>query len=274
MPPRVSLIISTYNRLETLVQVLEGVARQSVAPHEVLIADDGSLPPTRAKVESWARQQPFPVRHVWHPDDGFRKTIILNQAVAEATGDYLVFTDGDCVPHRRFIEDHGALAEAGFWVQARRCFVREKWVSTFPAARPPILRWMLMGRITGIAKGIRLPWPLVRRDTAQRGIIGCNLATWRADVEAVNGFDEEYSGWGIGEDSDLGTRLYHLGRRRKLVHAQAIVFHLDHPPAPRGHVTESLARLNETIRSGRIRCGRGLNLHQAQSPSGVPEDSP
>ncbi len=258
---RVSLIISTYNRPDTLAQVLEGVARQTRAPHEVLVADDGSGPPTRKLVESWSRSGRLPLRHVWHPDDGFRKTIILNEAVAVARGDYLVFTDGDCVPHARFLEDHAALAEPGYWVQGRRCFVEERWVSTFDAGRTPVLGWMLSGRITGATKGLRLPFPIVRRDTAQRGIIGCNLAAWREDVVAVNGFDEEYSGWGIGEDSDLGTRLYHLGRRRKFVYGRAIVYHLNHPAAPRDHVGGSLARLEETLKSGRIRCAQGLNRH-------------
>lgn len=261
--PRLSLVISTYNRPGTLRQVLDGVARQSLPPHEVLIADDGSTPPTRDCVRDWAGKQSFPVRHVWHSDDGFRKTIILNQAVAESTGDYLVFTDGDCIPHHRFVEDHRTLAEPGFWVQGRRCFVKEPWVDAFEPGRTPVWRWMLMGRISGASKGIRLPMPIVRRDTAQRGIIGCNLAVWREDLVAVNGFDEEYSGWGIGEDSDLGTRLYHLGRRRKFVYAQAIVYHLNHPPAPRGHVEASLARLADTMSSGRIRCARGLTGHSA-----------
>jgi glycosyltransferase involved in cell wall biosynthesis len=258
---RISLIVSTYNRPDTLAKVLEGVARQSVKPHEILVADDGSGTPTRTLVESWIQSGRFPLRHVWHPDDGFRKTIILNQAVAVASGDYLVFTDGDCVPHARFVEDHAALAEPGFWVQGRRCFVTERWVSAFDPASTPILRWMLSGRITGGTKGLRLPMPWIRRDTAQRGIIGCNLAAWRDDVVSINGFDEAYSGWGIGEDSDLGTRLYHLGRRRKFVYGRAIVYHLNHPAAPRDHVDDSLARLDETLRTGRIRCVRGLNRH-------------
>ena len=263
--PRLSLIISTYNRPDVLAKCFAGVDLQSQAPHEVLIADDGSKAETRELVEAWARTRNFPVKHVWHKDDGFRKTIILNKAVAAASGDYLVFTDGDCVPHRRFVEDHLAVAERGFWVQARRCFVAEEFVTQFAAGRTPVFWWMLCGKITGAAKGLRLPFPIVKRDTAQRGIIGCNMAAWRDDVVAVNGFDEEYSGWGIGEDSDLGTRLYHLGRPRKFVYAHAIVFHLNHPMAPRDHVGASLARLDETIRSRRLRCVRGIDQYLVAS---------
>lgn len=262
-PPRVSLIISTYNRTDALAKVFAGVLRQSRAPAEVLISDDGSREPTRELVASFARQLAVPVRHVWHPDDGFRKTVILNQSVAEATGEYLVFLDGDCVPHRHFIADHGGLAERGFWVQGRRCFVAEKHVPAFDIARTPVLAWLLTGRITGLAKAVRLPLPLVRRDTRQRGIIGCNLAAWRDDVVAINGFDEEYTGWGIGEDSDMGTRLYQLGRPRKFVYAHAVVYHLNHPEAPKSHVAQSQARLSETLRTGKLRCVRGLDLHRA-----------
>ena len=102
---------------------------------------------------------------------------------------------------------------------------------------------MLAGKITGAAKGVRWPAPIIRHDTKQRGIIGCNMAFWRDDLVAVNGFDEDYTGWGTGEDSDIGTRLYHLGRPRKFVYGRAITFHLNHPPAPRGHHAASLARL-------------------------------
>jgi glycosyltransferase involved in cell wall biosynthesis len=258
---RLALIISTYNRPEVLAKTLAGVALQTRPPDEVLIADDGSGPATRAVVEAWEKNQPFPVKHIWQENRGFRKTMILNKSVAVSTGDYLIFTDGDCVPHTRYVADHLAVAEQGFWVQARRSFVKEQFVQAFEPGQTSVFRWMLAGRITGAAKGIRLPVPIVRRDRAQRGIIGCNLAAWRDDLVAINGFDEEYSGWGIGEDSDLGTRLYHLGRPRKFVYAHAIVFHLNHPLAPRDHVAGSLARLEETIRSGKVRCARGLDQY-------------
>jgi len=78
----------------------------------------------------------------------------------------------------------------------------------------------------------------------------------------TEGFDEAYSGWGIGEDSDFGSRLYHLGIPRKFVYGPAVLFHLDHPMAPRAHLDESHARLAETIRSGKVRCTHGLDRHR------------
>jgi len=259
---RISLLISTYNRPDVLAKSLAGVTFQSRPPDEVLIADDGSKQPTRDLVGAWARSQPFPVKHIWHEDNGFRKTAILNKTVLAANGDYLIFTDGDCVPHPKFVADHAALAETGFWVQGRRCFVNEKFVPEFEPGRTAVWLWMLTRKITGAAKGVRWPIPIIRRDTKQRGIIGCNMGFWHDDLLAVNGFDEDYSGWGIGEDSDIGTRLYHLGRRRKFVYGRAITFHLNHPRLPRDHQAASLARLAETIASRKIACANGLNRHR------------
>lgn len=257
---KISLVISTYNRPEALAKSLAGVALQTRAPDELLIADDGSEPPTRHLIQSWTQSQSVPTKHIWQAHEGFRKTIILNETVATATGDYLVFTDGDCVPHPKFIADHAVLAEEGFWVQGRRCFVREAFVSEFAADKIPAWGWMISGKISGATKGIRWPVPVVRRDTKQRGIIGCNMGFWRTDLMAVNGFDEDYTGWGA-EDSDVGTRVYHLGRRRKFVYGRAITFHLNHPQLPRVNYAAGLARLAETIASKKVRCEHGLNQH-------------
>jgi glycosyltransferase involved in cell wall biosynthesis len=257
----VSLVISTFNQPKALEKVFAGLPLQTRQPQEILISDDGSDDMTRELVNFFAASSPVPVKHIWHPHDGFRKTTILNKTVAAATGSYLIFTDGDCVPHPKFVADHAALAEKGCWVQGRRCFVREEFVPEFEAGKIPAWGWMLAGKISGAAKGMRWPISIIRRDTRQRGIIGCNMAFWREDIVAVNGFDEDYTGWGTGEDSDIGTRLYHLGRRRKFVYGRAITFHLNHPHAPRGHHVASLARLAETIASRKIRCEHGLNRH-------------
>lgn len=260
-PFKTSLVISTYNQPQALAKTLGGVRLQTQPPEEILISDDGSDDSTRKLIAEFAAQSPAPVKHIWHEHDGFRKTVILNKTLAAARGDYLIFTDGDCVPHPKFVADHHALAETGCWVQGRRCFVREEFVSGFDAAQIPAWGWMLAGKINGATKGIRWPIPIIRRDTQQRGIIGCNMAFWRDDLVAVNGYDEDYSGWGVGEDSDIGTRLYHLGRRRKFVYGRAITFHLNHPQLPRGHHAASLARLAQTIASRKIRCEHGLDGH-------------
>jgi FkbM family methyltransferase len=238
-----SLILSTYEQPASLAKVLRGIQLQTQTPDEIFITDDGSGEETRDVIERFRRECPVPVQHLCHPHDGFRKVILLNKAVAAARGDYLVFTDGDCVPHRRFIDDRCRLAERGYWVQGRRCHIKEEFVPTFEPGQTPVWRWLLCGRIGGGNKGFRLPLALVLRNQKQRGILGCNMAYWREDVLAVNGFDETYLGRGIAPDSDLGTRIYNLGRRRKFVYFQALVFHLDHPVMPR----ENLARKRQWL---------------------------
>jgi glycosyltransferase involved in cell wall biosynthesis len=258
---KVSLIISTYEQPIPLGKALRGVSLQTRPPDEVFIADDGSGEETRKLIEDWGQAAPFPVHRLWHSHDGFRKTILLNKAVAAAVGEYLVFTDGDCVPHRKFLADHEQLSQRGFWVQGRRCFVKEPFVPQFEPGQTSVWQWMLSGRISGATKGVRLPVPLIFRNHKQRGIIGCNMAFWREDVIAVNGFDETHLGRGIGPDSDLGTRVYNLGRLRKFVYSHAIVFHLDHPVMPRDNLAAKRAWLEETIRSGKVRCERGLQQY-------------
>jgi glycosyltransferase involved in cell wall biosynthesis len=257
----ISLIISAYNQRGPLEKIFWALSLQERLPSEILIADDGSEDGTEELIEGWKGKIAAPLQHLWHPNRGFLKTTILNRAVAAARGDYIVFLDGDCVPHAKYIADHAALAERGYWVQGRRCFVREPFVGEFDPGVTPILQWALSGRIARPAKSIRLPFPLVRRDRGQRGILGCNMAYWREDVVAVNGFDESYQGRGMGADSDLGSRVYNLGRRRKFVYGRALVYHLDHPIAPRPHFDANRARLDEVLRSGRIRAEKGLDQY-------------
>jgi GT2 family glycosyltransferase len=261
---RLSLIVSTYNNPAPLDAIFARLAADDTArPDEVIVADDGSGPATRAIVEKWTKQEALTVRHAWHEDKGFRKTRILNAAVAMATGDYVVFLDGDCLPARRFTQDHVTLAERGTFVQGRRAFVDETKVADLLTGRTTLPKLALTGQLHGMLKGIRWPLPIIRRNQAQRGLIGCNLGIWRDDLIAVNGFDEAFEGWGIGEDSDLGTRLYHLGRHRKFVYGRALVFHLNHPQLNKDHVPDSLRRLEETILTKKVRCENGLNLHRS-----------
>lgn len=261
-PKKITVVISAYNHVRPLELCLAGFRNQTTPPKEILIADDGSGPETRALLARLLPALPCPAHHLWHEDQGFRKNIILNRALAEATGDYLVLTDADCIPHPRFVEDHSLLAEVGFWVQARRCYLNESAsASLCPGQRVPGFRLFFRGKMRGAAKGFRWPLPLLRRDTRQRGIIGCNMAMWKSDLLAVNGWDEEYVGWGLGEDSDLGSRLYHLGRPRKFVYGRAILYHLHHPILSRDHLPTSRARLEETLRSKKVRCDRGVNQY-------------
>jgi len=190
----VSLVISTFKQPRVLAKSAGQSAVANAPAGGILISDDGSDEPTRELVKKISERSSVPVKHIWHPHDGFRKTVILNKTVLAAGGNYLIFTDGDCVPHPKFVADHAAwprrAAGAG-----PALFCREEFVTEFEPGRTPVWRWMLTGKITGVVKGFRWPVPVIRHDTKQRGIIGCNMAFWREDILAVNGFDEDYTGW-------------------------------------------------------------------------------
>ncbi len=158
------------------------------------------------------------------------------------------------------MDDHRALAEAGCFVQCRRCFITESAVPEALAGKKSLGQLALAGKISGLFKSFRLPLPVIRCDQNLHGILGCNLAIWRNDLLAVNGYDESYEGWGK-EDSDLAARLYQLGRHRKFVHGRAIVYHLNQPPASRSRLPDAEKRLQETIETKRVKALRGLDLH-------------
>ncbi len=124
---------------------------------------------------------------------------------------------------------------------------------------------MTQGKISGWHKGIRLPFPLVTRDTERAGILGCNMAFWRDDALAVNGFDEEYAGWGHTRTPTSACASTIWGRRRKFISAHAIIYHLNHSWLDRQKADASRLRLDETIASRKIRCARGLDQYLTES---------
>lgn len=108
----IGVIISTYNNPLWLEKTLWGYQEQHRQADEIIIADDGSTDETRRLIERYADR--LPIRHVWHEDNGFRKTKILNEALRVATADYLIFTDQDCVPRPDFVFTHERLARQGY----------------------------------------------------------------------------------------------------------------------------------------------------------------
>lgn len=266
MRPKISVIISTYEYPLALRKALQSLSAQTLSPDEVLVADDGSGPKTTEVIQNYSK--PLNLRHVQHEHNGFRKAVILNKAIIQATGDYIVFLDGDSVPSREFISDHVALAEHGFWVQGRRAFVDESCVGAFEPSCGHVWSLALRAKLSGALKAVRLPFPVVKRGREQRGILGCNLGIWRDDLIAVNGYDETFTGWGR-EDADLGNRLYHLGRDRKFVYGRAIIYHLNHPVVSRDRLQTNQSLLEETLKEKRVRARKGLDQYlDGQQESG------
>jgi len=261
-PATVSLIVSTFDQPDYLRRVLAAVSRQSRRPQAMLLADDGSGKETREVFSSWAAQQSFACRHLWQAHTGFRKAHILNQAVAEADTEYLVFLDGDMVPHHDFIADHCAAARPAAFIQGHRALVERQAAAWFGQQQLPADRWRALwqGQISGWKNAYRWPWPVLSKKNHLRGVRGCNLSLWRADMVRVNGYNEAFSGWGR-EDSEFAARLMNAGIQRLDLRGRALCFHLWHPPASRAGLTANDGLLEEAIRRQTTRCEHGLDRH-------------
>lgn len=264
---RVTLIINTYNQPEYLSRVLRAVEVQILLPDEVLVADDGSQAETGQVVEVWGRRAAVRCEHVWQEHQGFRRSRILNEAIARARGEYVVFLDGDTVPHPAFVIDHRRLARPGRLVQGHRALVEKSAAAWFGQGRfaADRRRALLTGQLRGVQHAFRWPWPLRRLRHDLRGTRGCNLAIWRSDLVAVNGYNEAFEGWGR-EDSELVLRLQHHGLVRVDVRGWALCYHLWHPPAPRSQLAQNDALLEQARATRACRCDAGLDQHTVRPP--------
>jgi glycosyltransferase involved in cell wall biosynthesis len=264
----ISVIVATYNRADALDAVLRSLKRQSDDNFEVLVADDGSRPDTEAVVKQWEGRIGRRLVHVWHPDDGFRLAEIRNRAILAATGDYCIFLDGDCLARADFVAAHRGLAERGWFVTGNRVLLsRELTERVLREGLTPecwtVAQWLAarLGRgINRLAPLVSLPLGPVRKAQARawRGARGANIAVWRSDLIAVDGFDSSFAGWGR-EDSDLFVRLIRAGVRRKDGRYATGVLHLWHPEADRVRLSDNERRLDEVLASDRILATKGMS---------------
>lgn len=259
---KISLIVSTYNWPGALRLCLESIRQQTRIPDEVVIADDGSADDTAKLIDKEAETFPCPLYHVWIPDEGFRKTIVLNKAIRTyCSGDYYIFIDQDIILDRRFISDHEHIAEAGFFVCGGRASLGKNVTSRILAGENIHLGFDTpdLKRKINI---VHAPWLhfLTRNMYSSKPLYGrgANMAMWADDLKRINGFDEDIVGYG-GEDVDLFNRLLNGGVKKKYAQFCAIEYHLWHK---RDKLTDDKAVKNFAI-PGKVKCLHGLtNLSQ------------
>ena len=254
---RVSLIITTQNRPASLDRVLGSVARQILVPDDILIADHSEDLAVEDVITSWFGSLPCPLkRYEASLSAGRGAASALNLAVRAARGEYLVFTEGDCVLHPRFMSDHVAHAATGSFVQGRRAAVRSRYVHRVSTRSFHPWIWFLRRRAYGFQQGIRRPWTAVRLNDYRR-VHGCNFAAWRSDVIQANGFDEALDESGC-EIIELAERLRNRGLTLKRITGQAIVYHLDHRRTERYRTGVNEKILERTRQEKLKRCEHGL----------------
>jgi len=266
---RLSVIVTTYNQPAWLEKVLWGLATQGDRAFDLIIADDGSDPETGAVIERLRDDLGVPVHHEWRAHEGFGKCAILNQGIRAATGEYLVFLDGDCIPRHDFVAVHRALAAPGRFLSggafrlpaATSGQIGREDVTTGRCMTPGWLRahgvpWSLRLARLGVGPGLAR---LLDATTPTRATFnGGNASVWRADAIRVNGFDERMGHGGL--DREFGARLENAGLRGRQVRHRAIVLHLDHARGYRNPETvlRNRAIWTETEATGRIRAVAGL----------------
>lgn len=268
---KTAVIVTTYNRPDALAAALAGFCAQDDTDFELIVADDGSTGETHRVVEDFAARAPFRVRHAWQEDRGFRAGAVRNRALALTDADYVVFTDGDCVPPAAFVRRHRALAARGAFLAGNRVLLSEAFTRRVLAERLPIHRWSTARWLAAwLRRDVNRALPLVtlpdgafRTRTSARweGVKTCNFSAWRTDLERANGFDERYAGWGL-EDSDLVIRLLHAGVLNKSARFAAPVFHLWHRENDRSALAENQRRLNEILASDRVVALEGLDRYR------------
>ncbi|MBM6500342.1 glycosyltransferase family 2 protein [Flavobacterium macrobrachii] len=250
----ISVIFSTYNSEEWLEKVILGFSVQTFRNFEIIIADDGSREATKNLIDKLRTEIDIPIIHVWQEDNGFQKSQILNKAILASTSDYLIFTDGDCIPRKDFVEVHGKFREKGYFLSGgyfklpmdiskliskddiinQRCFDLN-WLKAngLPSSFKNIkfLASGLGSKILNFVTPTNASWN------------GHNSSGWKQDLMEVNGFNQEMQ-YG-GQDRELGERLFNKGLKSKQIRYSAICVHLDHK---RGYVNEETWKKNHAIR--------------------------
>lgn len=264
---KISFIVLTYNRADTLLAVLRSLASQCGPEHEVLVADDGSRQDQVAMLYSQCPAFHCPVRHVWHADTGFTAAAARNLGAHESTGDYLVFLDGDCVPNRTFVQSHERLAQIGRFVNGSRVLLSARLTEAVLRGEIDLpaqsATFWLMSRLKRDSNKLLhvLPWRWslfrLKQGFEWHGIRSCNLGVWREDFLRVNGFDETFEGWGH-EDADLVLRLSHLGVHRKNGFLATEVYHLWHRENARDQESVNRQTVLHRMQSGMVRAEKGL----------------
>jgi len=255
-----TLLISTYNWPEALELVLKSVAIQTHLPDEIIIADDGSTDETKQLINSFKSQFSIPLIHVWHEDDGFRKSQILNKAIVKSTGDYIIQSDGDCILHPSFVKDHLKGAINNHYLFGSRVNIQAFYLKNLFSNKQ--ITFNLFSK--GIKKRTRalhsafLSSFYIAQNNYSKKFRGCNTSFFKSDFLAVNGYNEDITGWGR-EDSELMLRMHNKGVKARRLRYHGIVFHIWHKEKSKDRC-ETNDKIQQTVIDNALSwCANGIN---------------
>lgn len=239
----ITLILSVYKKVRELGILFSALTRQTHKNFDVIIADDGSGEGMEKFIENNKSRFNYNIKYITQEDLGFRKNKILNQAVTTSNSDYLIFLDSDCIPHKDFIKAHYENSEMNTVLVGRRVHLNKKlsdMLSEEFVVTDEFDGFYLkaLGKSIGFKnavstaeEGIVLKNKLIRKAISRKNlhIVGCNFSVSKELLLKINGFDKNYVGAGIGEDSDIEYRLGLINADFKSVRNLAVVFHMYHP---------------------------------------------
>ncbi len=256
----VTLIISFYNDTHWLSLIFAALEKQSYKLFEVVIADDGSGEEAQQFIAKAKKERSFPIQHEWHEDAGWRKNIILNKAIVASKSPFLIFIDGDCIPHKHFIKEHYIHREKGTILAGRRVNLSariSKNLTVNKIQKGYLERWLTTKLFlhkfffhdgTHPENGIYISSRLIRsrlNRKKNKGILGSNFSLYKKDILALNGFDERYLLPAVGEDTDINQRAVFAGLRVKTLKHLALQYHKHHEKLIRDE--RNLQILQQTI---------------------------
>jgi len=259
---QIALLISTYNWPESLDLVLKSLIKQTILPNEILIADDGSTEQTKILIVDFQNKNTIPIKHFWQEDLGFRKSKILNKALAGSISDYIIQIDGDCIMHSRFIEDHVRFASKGVYLYGSRVNILPQFVPD--VFQNKIIKFSFFSiEIKNKTRNLHFPF-LSNLYRSHNGISkkfrGCNVSYWREDFIGVNGYNQDFEGWGR-EDSDLVIRMGNKGIEAKRLRYAGIIYHIHHKVNSKHNFELNDRMQNETILNKIIMIENGVSQY-------------
>ena len=239
---KISVIVPVYNRLEHLRALFLCLLRQKKQADELIITDDGSSQKVLDFIGDLIPEAKFKVKHIYQEDKGFRKTRALNNAVRNSSGDLLIFCDQDLIFGEEYVETIAGNIKENIFLMGRAHTLKreekdfvleniekinsyEEIVKNLPDSYIPTIKKMLNeDKRRRLLKTFKL---------AKRGIklVGMSYALMKNAYIKVNGYDENYIGWGQ-EDDDFGSRLTVAGINGKELVTKNIQLHLWHYSDP------------------------------------------
>ncbi len=257
-----TLIIPTYNWPEALELILLSITKQSKFPDEVIIADDGSTEATRHLVEHFQKDYPTKLRYLWHEDEGYRKTVIFNKAVASSNGNYIIQTDGDCILHKHFIKDHISAIEKNTYIFGSRVSLKANIVKEVYRYKKINFSFFSRGLLR---RGRNLYIPILAKRYQRELILskktrGCNLSYWKADFIAINGYNEDITGWGP-DDTEMIRRMVFSGLYGKRLKFRGIIYHIWHKVSQKNSLDSNRKIQFETIKNKATWCKNGIDKY-------------